>query len=225
MIKKFDLNQAKNSVFLSILTNIKGYLREENAGELHIAQVKSEFEVDVEHFTSVFKNSERGSKHTKTLVSIGKERDIALVGLIKHINLFTKFPEVEKKEAGIALQLIIKKYGKTPHRLPNAEKTGVIIGLLKELEEVELKQKISLIGATAWVNELKNKNEAFTTLEKERIAENASIEVGATKIAKAKAYETFKKLVKSINALSFVHGEEKYKCLANKINEELEKVK
>lgn len=225
MIKKFDLNQAKNSVFLSILTNIKGYLREENAEELHIVQVKSEFEADVEHFTSVFKNSERGSKYTKTLVSIGKERDIALVGLIKHINLFTKFPEVEKKEAGISLQLIIKKYGKTPHRLPNTEKTGVIIGLLKELEEVELKQKISLIGATAWVNELKNKNEAFTILEKERIAENASIEVGATKTAKTKAYETFKKLVKSINALSFVHGEEKYKRLANKINEELEKVK
>lgn len=221
MINKIDLSQLRIGTFLTTLTNIKDYIAQENVQDLGLTAIQGEFTEAIEELTALFKSTERGSKHTQRLTELDNERDKALVGLIKHINLFASFPETDKAAAANDLSRILKKYGKSPQLRPFAEETGLIIGLLAELSATEIKQKIALIGATPWVEVLTRANGEFAELSKERVYETAGTEVGATKSARNKAYEVFKKLVKTINSLAFINGEAKYKKLADNINQEL----
>ncbi|MDO5104440.1 DUF6261 family protein [Capnocytophaga sp.] len=223
MIEKFDISQVRNGIFLSVVTNVRDYVAQENVTDLGLEAISSEFAQSVATFTEVFKAAERGSKHTKDVARLDRERDGALVGLIKHANLFAKFPEKDKAEAGEALARIFKKYGKSPQTKPFAEETGIIIALLAELETPESKAQLDRIGATPWVEVLTRANNEFVSLSKEKTYEVANTEAGATKTARSKTYEVFKKLVKTINALAFLNGEDKYKRLIDNINQELKK--
>lgn len=222
MIEKFDLTQKRLGTFLSILNNIRDYLAQEDVQELGLEKVQKEFNDALKEFVSVFRSSARGSKHTKYIVQASEARVNALTGLIKHAALFETFPEQVKASVGEDLTRIFKKYGKTPYTSPTTELTGLIIGLLEELGTPENKRKIEAIGATAWVDALKMENDNFITHIQQRIIEDNALGIGATKLARGYAYEMFRKLVKTINALAFLHGEEKYRPLVEKIRKEIE---
>lgn len=221
MITKVDLNAIRMGSFLTIMNNVRDYLAKENVQELGLEAIKNEFSASVDSLTELFKSHERGSKHTEKLTQLDNQRDRALVGFIKHVELFAKFPEEDKAIAASDLARIVKKYGKSPQLKPFNEETGIIIGLLAELSDAESKAKIALIGATPWISVLTTANAEFAELSKERVYESAGVEVGATKTARSKTYEVFKKLVKTINSLAFLNGEDKYKRLADNINKEL----
>ena len=165
------------------------------------------------------------SLHTQPIQDLDAKRDALLVGLLAHCRAFTTFPDEEKSKAAQKLLATIEKYGKNLHNRPLQEETAIIYNLLKDFSDAVHQQAIVAIGAEKWIQNLTKANEQFTTLHNTRTQEQGEIVVGATKQARKEINEAFKHVVKSINALAYINGKDKYQSLANSLNEEIKRAK
>lgn len=220
MIKKFDLSRVRVMEFFQVMTNIKAFLEKENLQELGLQKAKESFDEKYAAFDEALKPLHK-SEITAKLQEQDAKRDEALVGLLAHCRAFSTFPEEAKRTAAGQLLAQIEKYGKNLQNKPLQEETGILINLLQDLASQEMAQALETIGAMPWVEVLKSANQSFVALHNERTEEQGAVLVGKTKETRTALAEAFKTMVKSINSLAFINGEEKYQNLANAINEEV----
>ncbi len=224
MIQSFDLTEIRLMEFFQVMQNVKTFLEKQDLADLGLVEAKKAFDQKLEAFDNTIKPLTK-SLHTKELHALDDERDKHLVGLIAHCRAFVSFPEAEKAKAAELLLATIEKYGKNLQNKTFQEETAIIYSLLKDFEESALRQALVAIGAEKRVEEIAKANEKFAQTNTTRTEERGEIVIGATKQARKELNEAYKHIIKSINALSYINGTEKYQSLANALNEEIKRAR
>lgn len=139
-----------------------------------------------------------------------------LVGTIKSaVNHFD--PEVRK--SAIRLELLIDSYGNVPSK-PYDQETASIIKLVDEFEG-PYAADVAILALSGWVTELKNRNLAFDGLKDSRYTESAAKPQQNLKLARLETDKAYRAIVKRINALIEVNGEEAYSGFVTGMNQRI----
>ena len=111
-------------------------------------------------------------------------------------------------EAAKVLMQLIKDYRIDPQGQLDKE-TGDLRNFTEDLKD-KYADQVAALGLTEVANELEQANEQTATLIKQRDSENKAREVGLLKRARAATDKAYRQLVKMVNALVMVEGEEAY---------------
>lgn len=225
MIQGTSLDAVRTMEFFTLTSNINNYLTAEDLPALKLDEMHTTV------YLPAFKSFDealqpyRKTGHTQTLLNLDAERDAALVGVGKIARAFADFPEPGKAEAAALLLKILGKYGKSPQTLGLTQETGVVINLLQDLDEPAAKTAADTIGATPWVELLRDTNNRFENTFRQRTQEESALETGRTKAARKVMQEALTQTCHLINALALVNGKEPYARLIDNIDLEIGRAK
>lgn len=184
------------------------------------------------HFGEVLKP---GGKDPMTilLLDVDTQRDQCYSGSAQHARSTIKHFDPDKATIGKEVSDIFDKYG-NPCALPYIEENGVIENLIQELkvydnpppsddrpviESVRIQyNRLAAIGLKEWIDQLEKLNNQFIQLFSERNTARAAAVTGASKAGREAADAAYRAVVKRINALIEVNGEEDYIDVVNNMN-------
>lgn len=175
----------------------------------------SAFEVETASLNVV-----QGSAITDELSVADSERDTLFSGLAGTIKSAINHFDAEVKAAAGRLELLFGTYGNVAIK-PYDQETAAIIKLVEELED-PYAADVAKLGLAPWVAELKSKNIAFDNLKNTRYSENAAKPQQNLKEARLETDKAYRAIVKRINALIEVNGEEAYADFVNEVNQRIE---
>lgn len=223
MIKRTNLSPLRLMAFAQTMKNVKTFLENESdLSGLGLSGVKTEFDDAFDALENAMKPV-RKNEHTKTLAELDSERDAIFTGLKQYALSFLNFPDEAKKKSAQRIEAIFESYGKDVTKRAYRDVTAIIRNLLSDFEKSENQSHVNALGITQWVAPLKEANEQFDVLHSNRTMEQSKKELGKTQEARDVMQGMFDKLGKAISAMAFVNGEEKYRNLANAINEEVKR--
>jgi hypothetical protein len=124
-------------------------------------------------------------------------------------------------EAARQLQVVFKTYGNLAIESVN-EETADVYNLVQELKGNYAAQ-VEKVGLGGWVAKLEADNKAVDALVKKRNDENTAKTQLKTKAARAETDKAYQAIVKRINALIEVNGEENYVNFVTKLNGYIDK--
>ncbi len=168
-------------------------------------------------------NVVRGSVITDELSVVDNERDTLFSGLSGTIKSALNHYDAEIRAAASRLKLLLDTYGNLSTK-PYDQETAAIIKLVDELEG-PYAADVAKLGITGWVIELKNQNLAFDTLKNTRYAENAAKPPQNLKEARLATDKAYRAIVKRMNALIEVNGEEVYADFVTEMNQRIDNYK
>ena len=111
------------------------------------------------------------SGYTELMHIADQKRDSLFSGLVDLVKAALKHFNENVRAAAKRLKIVFDTYGNLAQK-PNDEETAGVHNLIQDLEG-KYAADIALIGATAWVEELKASNEEYETLVKNRDTESA----------------------------------------------------
>lgn len=169
---------------------------------------------------------------TAQLYNLDSQRDQIYSGMAGQARNMIKHFDPDKIAIARTVSDIIDKYG-DPRALPYIQENGVIENLVQELKAYDNPEddrpviqstgieydRLSAIGLKEWVDQLESLNNQFIQQFSERNAAQSAITTGASKKARTDADKAYQAIVKRINALIEVNGEEDYLEIVNKMNE------
>lgn len=222
MIERSDLSRLRLMDFFQTQSNMLAHLRREDLEALKLKEVVNDVFLPAHSELDEALKPFRKTGLTDPLLALDAERDAAAVGFVAHIRLFLRFPETDKAEASERLMRIVEKYGERFHRLPQREQTGVVVNLLQDLDTPQATADLALLDATPWVEAMRTANNAFEQLYNDRTRLAAAAQTGRTRNARIALQEAFNRVVRTLNALALLEGEEPYGRLAENINREVQ---
>lgn len=154
-------NNESPALAQRILDSIVGVL----PGEPTIAKLKVLLESDIENVETALGRG-RSSAFTARLAELDGLRDAAYVALRGYAEASTNRPKVA--EAGKLVYDIFRERGLTIHRLGYAQQTTELRILFDLLDSEEAKAAVETIGATTWLEDLKEAQEEFERVFQER---------------------------------------------------------
>ena len=111
------------------------------------------------------------SEFTEKMSEVDSMRDGVFRGLVDTVNASLNHFNSDVVEAGKRLKIVLDTYGNLSKK-PNDEQTSGIFNLIQDLEG-KFSLDIQKIGATAWVAELKKRNNEYNELVRSRDAESS----------------------------------------------------
>ena len=169
---------------------------------------------------------------TAQLLDIDNQRDQAYSGTSVQAHNMIKYFDPDKAAIAKEVSDIIDKYG-DPRSLPYIKENGVIENLIQDLKaydnppkedrpEIESTgiehNRLSAIGLKEWVDQLEILNNRFIQLFSDRNAIQAATITGASKAKREETDKAYRAIVRRINALIEVNGEEDYLAVVNNMN-------
>ncbi len=221
MIKRSDLTTVGLFDFYQVMTNIDSHLGQENLEILQLTDVVSN-----DYKPALLKLDQalipiRDKELSKQMADWDTKRDTNITGTRQYLKGASLNPDAKIAEGANMLLNIMNGYGKNIQRKPMRKETGIISNLVQDYEKPEYAEIIKLIGVGSYVSALKENNSKFEAVYNDRTRMEAAIEIGAAKEARIVMQKAFTKVVKTINALAFLKGEEAYKQLTDNINREV----
>ncbi len=147
------------------------------------------------------------------LLDAEKKRDY----LVRKIfNIATEYSDCsfdkEKEDAGKGVLHAFKPYGTGSEiaRMSQDAQTAVLVNLLQDVKTTDLKLHLLTLGLMSGIEELELSNTDFQYEQRIRTKEQLQKLTGVVQSAREAAQAMFIELVKVINALAIVEGEEKY---------------
>lgn len=224
MIPVYDVKDLRLMEFVQVMKNVQAFLSKQDVETLGLSEAKTAFDQKLEAMNQALKPLQK-SLHTQQINDLDVKRGELLVGFIGYCKAVVVFPDKKKSVAAQKLVATIEKYGKNIKNKPLQEETAIIDSILKDFSEPEHKKAITTIDADKWVEDLANSNKQFSLLYNTRTQEQGALVVGGTKKARKELNDAYKHIVKSINALAYLYGKEKYQSIASVINEEIKQAK
>lgn len=189
----------------------------------------------VDEFSVFDKSLKQGGGENVFTASITKQDEVTdnmYRGLNNQVITMENYFDPQIAEIARQAHLILKKYG-DPTRLPYLEECGILHNLIQELEVFDnipeenkpdsisdeiTTNRLQAINARGWLQQLKIENEKFLALFTQRNQQQATIVTGATKTARQATDTAYRNVVKRINALAEVNGDEAYADVINSLN-------
>ena len=164
-------------------------------------------------------NISRKSFLTDDIAQANNDRNSSYRGYRKAVKAFLYIPEADMAEAAKVLAQHIKDYRISP-RDQLDKKTGLLVNFIDDLEN-RYSAQVAKLGLTAFVTKMKKANEQVRTSTLQRTKERMGITVGAMQNARTATDDAYRSLVRMVNALAVVYGEDDYTPFIDYVNAEI----
>lgn len=199
-----------------IVTETANLPKEDGSGSLPaLTAAKSAFSSAVDAFDAALKDSTK-SQCASIAAEADSARDASWRGLNNYLKAITVHPDEEKRSLAVEMKGLCDKYG-DPTSLPQTEESGILHNLLQDFDAY-LEDVLRSVGADAWVNDLRTKENAFLSAVANRTEEESMRTVGIVKQTRQSADEAYRSLVDLVNALAVVNGDAPYATFINHVN-------
>lgn len=125
-------------------------------------------------------------------------------------------PDAEVASLAAKARRLFNKYG-NPSKKSQSEKSGILHNLLQELYALDA-DKRAAFGFTVWIDDLREKEEAFLAAAGRRTGDEAGRRTGAVRASRTAADAACRSLLETVNALAAVRGEEEYADFIDSVN-------
>lgn len=160
----------------------------------------------------------RTSQETEQMARHDTNRDNLAIYVITRISRAGTLPLEAERDAGKYLYRIVKPYNGIA-RLPLAQETAKIKGLLMDLRKDENKPYVATLGLDAYLAELEKENNAFDQLSQQRVlARTASKKESATSLRK-RINECYEDLTLLAQSHSVANPSEKATAFVSALNQ------
>ena len=146
-----------------------------------------------------------------------RDADLAWSCLNAYLKVMLSHPIAQKRDAAEKIFQVFSKY-ENPTALAYATEYGILERLLSELKTIP-KETLDMAGAAEWIHDLDAKCARFIQLYSLRVQDKATRVTGATKTARLNAIDTYREMVKLINALLIVSPTDELSRFASHLNE------
>lgn len=216
----YDINiqRMNNGAHFTFVSNILARAEADTTVKGKASELVSNFKAAVTAEDEALKISQK-SLLTDEIAKADSDRDALYAGYKKAVEGFLAMPIADMAQAAKILSQHIKDYKiNTADQLD--KETGLLVNFISDLEDKYAAQ-VAKLGLTAFVTNLKEANERVRTLTLQRTNEKISITVGALKTARTASDDTYRALVKMVNALALVFGEKDYTAFIDYVNTEV----
>lgn len=217
-IKPISLERMNNGAHFLYVSNILARAEADEAVKTKAATLVAALKTAVEQEDADLKLSQK-SLLTDDIAKADAERDALYSSYKKAVASFLNLPVEEMAQAAKVLNQHLKDYAIDPKMQLDRE-TGLLVNLITDLEEKYASQ-VSALSLTPFVTNLKAANEKVRTLTASRTEERMGVTVGALKASRKASDEAYRMLVKMVNALAMVEGEEEYSEFIDYVNTEI----
>lgn len=158
----------------------------------------------------------RKSVITDELEVVDQPRDYTYRGTVGTAKAALNHYNAEVRKAAAKVMVVFDSFGNVA-AMPYNEETIAIRKLRAELMG-SCSAEVTLLGLEPWLNELEAQNNAFDTLMKERYSEEAGRTALRMKTIRIEVEAAYKKILKRIDALIEINGDENYKEFIAQLN-------
>ena len=159
----------------------------------------------------------RASLNTPGMRKAEKLRNSTYRSMRLTVRGYTGHYDVPTALAAKRIMAVFRNFGNLPNATLSAKTKGYEL-LVSDLT-TGFAAELALLNMLQWVAELKAANEQFIAQRKARAEENAIKPKVKAKKTRPELDKLYRKMVKRINALIEIHGEEPYAPMVNKWNE------
>lgn len=151
------------------------------------------------------------------------QRDALYVGLKNAVKAFLNMPDATMKEAARVLTQLLKDYKITP-AMQLDRQTGLMVNLIADLEG-KCSTQVAALSLAPMVAGMKTANEKVRTSLSARTEESSTKEAGAMKAARLAVDDSYREIVKYINAYALLEGAADYQTFIDVANAEIVRYK
>jgi len=222
-IAGLDVHKMDITTALSFFTQIKGVIAPNMALQATLSGVWQTFVARLADYDTAYAQARKWAQ-TEDIDTLDKERDHSLAAFLSALKAMAASPNQTKRQAARLLTFIRDKYSIAASD-EYMKETTVIQQMTHEMEATdESRAAIVAAGLDDWLEDLKQKNEAFLVKMNERTDAQAGLQKGIVREARLKVEAAYRNLVKAINALSIVQVPEgfDYATVIDRLNAEVE---
>lgn len=161
------------------------------------------------------------SEFTGKIQEADRARDEILVGMTDIVEASQKHFNIAMRDSAGRLKIVFGTY-KNIDKKPLNEQTSAVYNFLQELKG-KYEPDVAALGLTGWVNELEQRNNAFSALMKERFDESAAKTDIVLREARNAVDKQYRIIEERINALIVVEGVENYESFVRRLNAIIDK--
>ena len=217
-IVKINLPRMNNGAHFTFVSNILARAEADKTVNGKARELVSKLKAAVDNEDSAM-NVSRKSFFTDAITQANNKRDSLYKAYRRVVNAFLCMPVADMAEAARVLSQHIKDYRISP-RDQLDKKTGLMVNFIDDLEHRHSAQ-VEKLGLTVFVTQMKEANEQVRTSTLQRTHERMGKTVGAMKKARAAADDAYRALVKMVNALALIYGENDYSSFIDYVNAEI----
>ncbi|MBS3772166.1 MAG: hypothetical protein KGY69_18075 [Bacteroidales bacterium] len=223
MIANIHYQKLRIGEFIQFLDNSISICKNNDPVALEIDTTLNPLEESLGNIEAVF-NKERGSKLTEDIIVLNKRRDNAIKLLTLHAKGYSRYCfEEAKRQAAEKIYKAITKYGHSIYRLNYQAETSTLSILVNELlSDPGLARAVNTLDLQPAVNELETANELFNDKYLSRVIDMADMAAESASAQRKTAMKHYRRLIKLIEALAVVSGQDRYQSLINELNELIE---
>lgn len=217
-INYISLSRMNNGAHFTFVSNILARVEQDSVVKAKVAGLAATLQAAVAAEDEVLKISQK-SLLTDDIAQADHDRDGYYSGYKKVVEGYLSMPVAEMVQAAKVLAQHIKDYKiNTADQLD--KETGLLVNFIADLEG-KYAQQVSLLKLTSFVSSMKEANERVRTLTLQRTNEKLGLKVGALKQARTDTDQAYLALVKMVNALALVNGEDDYASFIDYVNTEV----
>lgn len=219
-IKNVDLTHMNNGAHYSYVKNAAGAAK---ANELVNTKALAQVLVLQEKVAAEDEALKLTQKSfiTDEIKAKDKERGKLYSAYRKAVKSHLNAPVADMAEAAKVLDQSIKDYKIDPKMQIDRE-TGLLDNLLTD-HQGKYAEYVATLGLTSYTTAMREANDKVNSLLQERAKERAAQVSGALRTARTATDTAYKKLVKKVNALMLINGDDGYAEFINYMNEEIER--
>ena len=216
----YDINiqRMNNGAHFTFVSNILARAEADTAVKGKAAEQVNNLKAAVSAEDEALKISQKRLL-TDDIAKADNDRDALYASYKKAVEAFLAMPIADMAQAAKVLAQHIKDYKiNTADQLD--KETGLLVNFITDLDDKYTAQ-VTKLGLTAFVTNMKEANERVRTLTLQRTNEKMGVSVGALKAARTASDNTYRTLVKMVNALALVFGEKDYAPFIDYVNTEI----
>ena len=196
-------NKMDNTTALGFFNQIGQLISANAALQSALSTVWTAYIAAYEAFDEAFAQTRKWAQ-TEDIETLDKERDQALSAFNAALKSMLSSPNAAKQQAARRLMFVREKYTLNPSD-EYMKETTAIQQMVQEMEDdVQADQALTTTGLIDWLQDLKQKNQAFLQKINERTAEQAGQQKGIVREKRLLAEAAYKNVVKLINAAAIM---------------------
>ena len=196
---RLHLSRLRNAEYFQLMTEFKDLFTIYNPAAMKVAKFFALFMTLFEKLDLCLIILQK-SGYTELMHIADQKRDSLFSGLVDLVNAGLKHFSENVRAAAKRLKIVFDTYGNLAQK-PNDEQTSGINNLIQDLTG-KYAADIALIGATAWVDELKTSNEEYDALVKNRDTESAEKPEEKVRAVRLEVDTVYREITEVIEALA-----------------------
>ena len=221
-IKQIDLAHMNNGAHFTYMTNVLNRAEADEHIKVDAATQVADLKAALAVEDKYFKTSDKNLK-TDIIAAADAERDKLCRNYLKTLKALMNMPDETIANSAKALVQMFIDYELDPDAQLDKQ-TGVLLNMVADWEGKHA-QDVTNTNTGKFVELIKAANEKVHSLMVERSDEQKEIPVGALKSARKQTDIAYRALVKMVNALIMVNGEENYADFVKFLNYEIKRYK